>query len=159
MKLKFNFLILILVPFLLINKLIAQDGSREIRYNLKDYLLKIESIHKVKFSYSDSVVDKKFVTSDRSNSEIQSILSQLRKETSLKYEILKERYIIVTDFKLNNEYKYCGFIFDEKQKTPIESANVLVKRLRRGVSSNSHGFFGFNNITESDTWQPYQLRH
>lgn len=151
MKLKFDFLILILIPLLLINKLIAQDDSREIRYSLKDYLLKIETIHKVKFSYSDSVIDKKFVTSDNSNGEIQFILTQLRKETSLKYEMLRERYIIVTDIKLNNDYKYCGFIYDEKQKTPIESANVLVKRLRRGVSSNSYGFFGFNNITELDS--------
>ncbi len=150
MKFKLYVLILYFLSSF-VNQVFAQEDNSKKTFLLRDYLLKVESVHKVKFSYSDLVIQNKYVKTDNSNKEISVVLNKLREETSLKFEIVKERYIIVSEYNLKNDYKICGYIFDEKDRKVIEGANVLVKRLKRGVSSNSRGFFGLNNTIESDS--------
>ncbi|CAM1370218.1 TonB-dependent receptor [Tenacibaculum xiamenense] len=150
MKFKLYVLILYFLSSF-VSQIFAQEDNSKGALPLRDYLLKIESVHKVKFSYSDLVVKSKYVKFDNSAKEISVILNQLREETSLNFEILKDRYIIISEHHLKNDYKLCGYIFDEKEGKAIEGANVLVKRLKRGVSSNSKGFFGLNDIIDSDS--------
>ncbi|SEB43924.1 Outer membrane receptor for ferrienterochelin and colicins [Tenacibaculum sp. MAR_2009_124] len=150
MKFKLYVLILyFLISF--VNQAFGQDNNSKKSFLLRDYLLKIESAHKVKFSYSDVVIQNKYVSTDNSTKEISVILNQLREETSLNFEILKDRYIIISEYNLKKDYKLCGNIFDEKDGKIIEGANVLIKRLKRGVSSSSKGFFGLNEVIESDS--------
>lgn len=149
MNFKFYVLILFFVPFCVF-KLSAQEVETQNSLFLRDYLTKIETKFNVKFSFSDEVLKDKYLRNELAINGLQETLRAISQQTGLEFQIIDSRYIVISDGEEYTGEGVCGYVYDAKTKKPIYGANVLVLSKKRGVSSNSNGFFRLKEIKETD---------
>ena len=112
----------------------------------------IEEVYDVRFSYYDSVLGEKTVTLKREKRSLKEVLSEIEIQTSLKFEVLDNRYIIVYN---NNE-----------EANIQELDRVIVNSyLAKGISKRKDGSYQINpthlgilpGLTEPDVLESIQL--
>ena len=149
-------LIYILVLMLLPTLAFSQEEAFYIEYKdvpLEDAINDIESVFNVLFSYKDDYVKDKNVSFSREKRTLSEVLNQLQKLTGLYFEVIENRYVVVS---LNQE----------KITSINDLEEVLVKSyLTKGIEKNRDGSFTLYpsqlgilpGITEPDVLESIQL--
>ncbi len=127
---------------------IAQDNLDKTK-PLKEVLLYLEQQHRIKFSYSDEVVQGKIVTFNAKNQNIADLIQQLQVQSGLRFKaISKNRYAIILP---TEKTTICGHLLSEKDHGLLIGASIIIKHKNKGVSSNSNGFFRLADVLPRDT--------
>ena len=112
----------------------------------------LNQIFFVAFSYNSNIVQDIYITATIKNVSLDDALRELFLETGIKHEIVKEKYIILTN-SINDDNQFlldlCGQLVDSLTNQPLPFANVQLKSAGTGVTSDETGRFVF-----SDTYSP-----
>ncbi len=119
-------------------------------------LLELERKYGFLFSYKESDLPQYKLTIPRNNLPIQAFLTEILAETNLEFEIVDEKYILLTPKNKNGNEKIgttendlsthdiCGFIYDKRTQIPLSFANVYQKNSEKGTFTDENGSFNFN---------------
>ncbi|MGG8495013.1 TonB-dependent receptor [Tenacibaculum sp. TC6] len=145
------YVLLISILSLYANHLFAQEVHSKEIVLLRDFLTEIETKHNVKFSYNDLLLKNKYVDTNINGVDLKKILDEISNQTNLNFEIIQDRYIIISEkTEKNSSNHICGFIYDSLTKEPIEEANITIYGNNKGISSNQNGFFKLQNLKDND---------
>lgn len=123
--------------------LLAQKKEKK---SLLKVLNSIENTFNIKFSFSEEVVENKLVNVSGKNASLTALLQQIEKKTGLEIKKINDRYYTITNIK---NIKICGYLFDEKTKTPLLDATAVTKT--KGIGTNAKGYFELKGLREKDT--------
>jgi len=112
-------------------------------------LQKIEREYELIFSYTEDLVEEKFVTVRFKNLTVKGALEELFKQTEISFEIVDEVYVILREKEIAN-IRLCGKVQDEYGK-PLAFANLYFKSDRNGISTNESGDFDWSGQLLSDS--------
>ena len=135
--------------FVIISFASAQKQSlnnKENQIALKEILTSLEEKYKVRFSFDSKLIEKYRVFSLEKQTDLDSSLELLAKETNLVFKKLDKRYIIIKEKKPVKNLKICGYLIDENSGTPIANATIWVPHKSLGVTSNSEGYFELKRL-------------
>ena len=140
--------------FVIIYFIVFSMNAQKNEFNnisLKEVLIELENTHQIKFSYSDNLLDNKYISVDLKGKSLKDILEDLQSKTKLIFQIVTKRYIVIS--KRNNAYKsmICGSLFDIKTNKPIEGVSISTTSKTTGAISNNLGYFQLASIKENDT--------
>lgn len=149
-------LIFILVLMLLPTLAFSQEEAFYIEFKdvaLVDAIEHIENTYNVLFSYKDDYVKYKKISLDRKKRTLSETLNELQEATKLYYNVVDQRYIIISQVKDN--------------QTITENLDKVVIRsyLAKGIEKNSQGVFKIYpsrfgilpGLTEPDVLESIQL--
>lgn len=134
---------LLIILWLLSSAICAQDGT-SVPVDLKDYLAGLSEKYELQFSYLDQVVDNKSVALDTAGLTLADVLNGLEKKTRLRFERVKEDYIVVRRYKESDVVELCGYITDFSNE-PLIGATVSYS-LKDGIFTDENGYFRFDSI-------------
>ncbi|MEQ8626084.1 carboxypeptidase-like regulatory domain-containing protein [Ekhidna sp.] len=113
--------------------------------SLKDYLSFLSEQYDVEFSYLDHVIVDKSVQFDSTKEKsLSELLVNLQNETRLRFEQVKEGYIVVRPYTSSEMVRLCGFIMDHSNQ-PLIGATVSYSE-NDGVFTDENGYFQFDSI-------------
>ncbi|MGC1471201.1 MAG: TonB-dependent receptor [Psychroserpens sp.] len=120
--------------------------------DLKQALEQIEVVYNVRFSYNDNAISSQTLTLEGKKRSIQELLNAIELQTSLRFEMLSNRYIIIN----SNVNAFNVQTLD----------NIIVNRyLTNGISKYKDGSFAINpkslgilpGLTEPDVLESIQV--
>jgi hypothetical protein len=120
--------------------------------SLETAFLKIEEVYNVRFSYDDSVITDKTISLEKEQRALNQLLSEIEIQSSLKFEIIDDRYIIVNRSTSETEIQ-------ELEKVIVNSY------LTKGISKQKDGSYQIQptrlgilpGLTEPDVLESIQL--
>lgn len=135
---------LLIILWLLAGVLFAQEGE-VVSGNLKSYFSYLSKKHDVTFSYLDKIIEEKSFQIDTTKSRtLEGALAELERETRLKFEQVRDDYIVVRSFSSTDIVKICGYVSDYADE-PVIGATVSYSE-RDGVFTDERGYFKFDSI-------------
>src|SRR5579862_3259815 len=151
--------IILLVGFL---QLSARTNAQSITISLKNARLEIVFGEIVKqtgfnFVYNNSLIAKaKSVDVDVKEGSIDDVLHQCLRDQQLEYEIVDKTIIVkpkpgLSEFQFPNSppSEITGRVTTE-QGEPLENANILIKRTKKGTITNANGEFTLKDVRPED---------
>ena len=121
---------------------LAQESQD--RNDLKEILVSIENQFDVKFSYQDDQVHGITVPPPKSFETLEEALRFLSTHTSLKFQIVDNRFIAVT--RKDEITRLCGSIRDIYNYTALEGATVVIVNTEKGTVTDATGNFSFTAV-------------
>lgn len=118
---------------------------------LKEVLLQLEKDYKVKFSYSDNLIETKTISLKISSSNLDEITQQLQLKTNLFFQKVTKRYIIISEKTKGSKSTACGYIIDIITEQPLEGATVITTNKLLGINANKEGYFELKGVKEADS--------
>lgn len=120
---------------------------------LKTVLLYLEEQHQLIFSYRDTNVEQQQISLKSGTHRLNDYLVLLFQKTNLEFELIEERYVILSKRVINeraDDY-LCGYVVDRKEAFKMELAAISIKNKNIGVSSSVNGWFELQGIQAEDT--------
>ncbi len=106
----------------------------------------IENSYAVKFSYIDTLIDnKKVSTTVDSRIPIESLIKTLQTQTLLKFEITGKNFVTISDFNKKDKIPVCGYVLDEEEK-PLKDIRIFFKSIRMNTTTDENGYFEFKEV-------------
>lgn len=137
------------VFFLLINIILSTNAQTKTRLlPLKEVLAELSILYKIKFSFSDELVNSKKVSLNQKD-DLSSIIKDLQQQTKLYFQNKSNNHYIISLPK--DKINICGAIFSKENKESLIGATILVKNRNIGMDTNINGFFELKNIRATDT--------
>lgn len=148
-----RFYILLFFLFLFSGKLSAQQ-----KLPLKTALAQIEKQHQVKFNYTEETIAPYEVQMPQSSLTLLQQLEQLQKETPLGFEIIDNRYIIVTAADENADPGNTGAMSFSLNEVTIDNylTSGIAKTKNGGYTIKPAKFGILPGLTEPDVLQTMQ---
>lgn len=135
---------LLIILWLLSCTLRAQDDTG-VSQSLRDYLSQLSEKHSVEFSYLDQVIENEFIEGDiAQHSSLKEILSWLENTTRLRFERIRDDYVVVRPFSSSDMVSLCGYVTDYSNE-PLIGATVSYT-LNDGGFTDESGYFKFDSI-------------
>ncbi|MEQ9403606.1 MAG: TonB-dependent receptor plug domain-containing protein [Cyclobacteriaceae bacterium] len=114
--------------------------------SLKEVIPFFENQYDVNFSYADSLILDKRVESDiQKNQSVADVLSHLERETGLRFEFIREGYIVIRPFRAIDKIDVCGYVYS-KNNLPLAGAAVVSGDSTLGFVTDSLGYFFIKDI-------------
>src|SRR5690606_34539635 len=114
-------------------KSVAQETDET---TLLAYLKSLEKEYNIRFSYvREEVEEIKLEPLSNGNNSIENVLSHLRENTPLLYNLINERYITITSN--DNNGSFCGRIIDFETQLPLEGATIISENNSFNTISNA----------------------
>ena len=113
---------------------------------LKEVLSSLEQKHQVRFSFDSELIEKHNVFPLENESDLETTIAYLEKETNLVFKTLDDRYIVVTQKNITTNNSVCGFLIDENTGKPIVNATVWVEHKSVGTLSDFQGCFELKGL-------------
>ena len=110
---------------------------------LKEVLLDIERSTEVRFSYVDQLVEGKEVEYDPTLS-VDELIQNLERSTRLRFEKVRDDYIIVRHYRDDDLVSLCGYIANYKSE-PLLGISIGYSQTE-GVFTDQDGFFKLDSI-------------
>ncbi|MFD0964369.1 FecR domain-containing protein [Pseudofulvibacter geojedonensis] len=133
---------------LFFNNCYTQEQTVFEEEDLSVVLPAIESFYNARFSYQDKIIqDKKASILLDKIIPLESLLQTLSAQTSLKFELLKDNYIVISDFKKQDNISICGQLLSNNEKI----GNATLKIGKSYYSSDENGNFKIDNIPFNET--------
>lgn len=104
-------------------------------------LQKIETDHKVIFSYRDKNISDYRINLLEGTYDIDQILDQLALQTQLDFQKIDETHIIIIPTKEPKTRTICGYIKDKSTGESLPYANVHVQKSSNGTETDPNGYF------------------
>lgn len=121
----------------------AQEQSVFEQENLSLILPKIEAFYDIQFSYTDVLIANKKVSIVLDNIiSLEAITQTLSSQTSLKFEVIGSRNIVISSFSQVEKITICGQLLVNNE--PIENATLQIGD--RFYNSNVKGDFLIENV-------------
>ncbi|MDO6744763.1 carboxypeptidase-like regulatory domain-containing protein [Tenacibaculum soleae] len=137
------------ILFLLINITLSITAQTKTRLTpLKKVLTELNDLYRIKFSFSDEVVNTKKVFFEKKN-ELSLIINDLQQQTKLYFQKKSKDHYIISLPK--NKINICGSVFSKKNKESLIGGTVLIKNKNIGTETNIDGFFELKNVRVTDT--------
>lgn len=137
-----------LFALLLFTTCFSQEQTVFEEEDLSVILPAIETFYTARFSYQDNIIqDKKASVLLDKIIPIESLLQTLSAQTSLKFELLKENYIVISNFKKQDNISICGQLLSNKEMV----ANATLKIGKTYYSSDAEGNFKIDHIPFNET--------
>ena len=113
---------------------------------LIEVLTNLEKQYSYHFNYSLKTVEDVLVSFPPENISFQKALYNLEQQTSLKFTILPNKFVSITN---NNTLVLCGYIKDDESKKPIVSASI--QGASYSIISDKNGYFEIEVTNENAT--------
>lgn len=133
-----------LIALLILSFNTHSQNSFPHRVPLSKVLPVLEQRFDVRFSYRHHDVQEFEVIPPADSLSLNQTVKHLRKQTSLNFEILDERYIAIS--KLDNPISFCGTVRDANTGELLEGASVYTSNLAFSTVTDKHGKFYFSDI-------------
>ncbi len=149
-------LFLILVFFLFLKSLSAQDLNQKLSLKMKHVsigavLTEISKLTQVHFSYSSQLVHtEKIITLKAKNKTLKDILEEVLVQNGIQYTLLENQFVLKT---IDNEshrkgkemlFTISGFIKDKSNAEALIGGSVYAKGSLLGTTSNGYGFYSLS---------------
>lgn len=120
--------------------------------NIEEVITYLESEYGFLFSYKDEVLEGIQVSPPTQSSPIDVFLLQTLKNTNLKFEIVDNNYILLSEnteiSKVDKEkFSLCGIVRDANTKEVLLGANIYLKNTQIGAFTDERGAFSL--LTDS----------
>jgi hypothetical protein len=122
----------------------AQESSN---LSLRSVFEILENRYDVRFTYLDQTIDNFTLEAPQKSFSLQQTLDYLEEETNFSFVLLKDGYISVRLPKPPSTI--CGYLLDQKSKTPISDALIYTAVQR--TTTDQNGFFELENGLEDGT--------
>lgn len=142
--------IILILNFLCVYSLSSQEKIFK-NAPIKKVFFVLEKQFQIKFSFSDSLVSNVEISIDLNEMLLGAILQEIQSKTSLVFQKLTKRYIIVSDKNENNKNAACGFVIDMISQKPLKSASVIIKSKQIGTNTDINGYFQLMQIEKTDS--------
>lgn len=110
---------------------------------LPEIIPEVESFYNVKFSYVDNLIKNKSVSILLDEIvPIESLILTLSSQTSLKFEIIDNNYVVISNFNENDLINICGQLYSKEET--IENASIQIGD--QFYTSDKNGYFFIKNI-------------
>lgn len=133
-----------LIALLILSFNTHSQNSFPHRVPLSKVLPVLEQRFDVRFSYRHHDVQEFEVIPPADSLSLNQTVKHLRKQTSLNFEILDERYIAIS--KLDNPISFCGTVRGANTGELLEGASVYTSNLAFSTVTDKHGKFYFSDI-------------
>ena len=143
------FILLFTSLFIVVFSVKSQEILQQ-KTSLKKVFTELENTHNVKFSFSDNLIENRFILIDLKKKTLEEILIELQSKTLLVFQKVTKRYIIVSEKNDIQPNTICGYLYDKNNKF-IEGATILNSTKIIGTTSNEFGYFQLTSIKEGDT--------
>ncbi len=144
-----QFLILFMCLFVVFST-ISQE-KEFVNAPIKKVFLSLENKHQVKFSFSDNLVDKVFISINLKGKSLDIALQEIQSKTQLFFQKVLQRYIIVSDKNKDEKSLMCGVVYDAETQKPIEGVSIIYTSKPIGTVSDKEGYFQLASLTKNDT--------
>ena len=135
---RFHFLFCL---FFLVLNLFAQDKEKPMSF--KKIIIDIEQQHQVSFNYTEDNIAGLELIPPKKSLSLEQKLKYLSQKTHLSFENIGNKFINI--YKKDNEAPiFCGYVFSNADKKPIENANISLLD-KTQVSTDANGYFEFEN--------------
>lgn len=135
---RFHFLFCL---FFLVLNLFAQDKEKLMPF--KKIIIDIEQQHQVSFNYTEDNIAGLELIPPKKSLSLEQKLKYLSQKTHLSFENIGNKFINI--YKKDNEAPiFCGYVFSNADKKPIENANISLLD-KTQVSTDANGYFEFEN--------------
>lgn len=135
---RFHFLFCL---FFLVLNLFAQDKEKPMPF--KKIIIDIEQQHQVSFNYTEDNIAGLELIPPKKSLSLEQKLKYLSQKTHLSFENIGNKFINI--YKKDNEAPiFCGYVFSNADKKPIENANISLLD-KTQVSTDANGYFEFEN--------------
>jgi len=132
----------VILSLLYTTALVAQTDYASFQNRSLSLLLqKIESNHKVQFSYSDRNVADYSVSIPSGMYTVDEILEIISLQTQLTFEMIDKTHILIIPNKEEKSRMVCGYVHDHLTKEPLPFASVYVHESSHGVETDETGYF------------------
>ena len=113
---------------------------------LRELLDKIQSQSSYKFLYRSDIVNSTYVKINVSNVSLQHALKAALDKTTLSYQILDDKLIVISLKEVNDSqpHKLSGVVTDPETGESLIGVSVIVKGTSQGVISDINGKFTIN---------------
>lgn len=118
----------------------AQNTSNSIP--LHQALLNLEAKFNISFTYADKTIELIRITPPTDSIDLNESINYLRKETSLKFQVLNDRFIAISNSSATRG-RICGYLVDSEDESPIIGATIGNEKII--TISDSIGFFEIEN--------------
>ncbi len=110
---------------------------------LQDVLPNIEQFYKVKFSFTDAIIESKKVTIILDDViSISDLLLTLETQTNLKFELISPEFIVISKFRNTDLITICGYL--ESNNNSV--SNAVIQLNNQIYTSDDHGYFYIENM-------------
>lgn len=114
---------------------------------LPEVLSYIETNYQCKFSYANDVVSNITITKPSKSFTLSQVISFLKKNTPLKYDVLHSKLITISKKKVS--YTLCGYVIDNVTGEPLEMATVNTSS--NSSTTDEFGYFKIDVKSETET--------
>ncbi|MCD9577034.1 TonB-dependent receptor [Flavobacterium soyae] len=109
----------------------------------KKIIIDIEQQHQVSFNYTEDNIAGLELIPPKKSLSLEQKLKYLSQKTHLSFENIGNKFINI--YKKDNEAPiFCGYVFSNADKKPIENANISLLD-KTQVSTDANGYFEFEN--------------
>ena len=134
----------LIILWLLSSAVRAQDDNIG-SIKLKNYLSLLSEKYAVEFSYLDHVIADKLIQVDSAEvKSLSDLLVNLEGQSRLRFEKVRDGYVIVRPYTSTDMVRLCGFIIDHSNE-PLIGATVSYSS-NDGVFTDENGYFEFDSI-------------
>lgn len=135
---------LLIILWLLSSAVWAQEGAG-VSKSLREYLSDLSDHHNIEFSYLDQVIEDKFIDGDAAQpSSLPEMLVWLENTTRLRFEQIRDDYVVIRPFHSSDLVSLCGYVTDYSNE-PLIGATVSYT-LNDGGFTDGNGYFEFDSI-------------
>jgi hypothetical protein len=131
----------------IIGVVFSQNQSK--KSSLKTVLTAIENQHNVKFSYNSTLIKDASCIPLKKEKTLKEKLENLRKQTSLNYNQIDARYIVITEKEITKNHTISGVLINRKNKEVAAFSSVIIKGTSRGTTADENGRFLLNNVSSN----------
>ena len=129
-----------LVLILLIAQLTTAQSVKK-TMNLQELCTYIENTYDVRFSYKTDLITKSTIQNIDPNASLETLLNEIKKQTSLFADKIDDRYYIILNKKESGKITLCGTLVNPFLDIPIENATITNLETQLSTTSDINGYF------------------
>ena len=118
---------------------------------LKEVLIELENKFSVKFSYIETLVEGKEITSRPGNNDINKVLDQILEEFDLSFKELKPGQYVIFQTNDSRKFDVSGEIKDVSAGQPIPFATIFIRDSNTSTISDVNGKFLLPDVLAGST--------
>lgn len=107
---------------------------------LKKAIFQLSEQLDIGFTFNGAIIPDKKITANFSQTDLNTILSDLFSGTDIKWRIVDEQVVLFKK-KVIKTYTISGYIKDDDTRERLMGANIFDAHTQKGIASNEYGFF------------------
>jgi type II secretory pathway component GspD/PulD (secretin) len=113
---------------------------------LREAINQIYKQTKIQFVFNDALVEKETVSCDCEAITLRIALYELLKHTSINYQFVNERQIVLVKSQPAQTTRLKGFILNTENNEPLPFAKIFLNGTKFSTQSNDAGYFELENV-------------